>query len=190
MPMKWSSLAVQLEAWAPTFMLTMSPVLSLNRQSFKLWQMLGMLYQQYICDSNLSIHIPAWSTFSCMVMLFIAIMISPTAVFKMQNSTGGVNQKCIEAYSSTNETWKCLSIPYAEPFTTTRLFALNSIYDSWQLANILQIPCKPPDCDSRYMEAVENYGKVRFSVLMIAFNFYLASLFLHLRITFCLCMHS
>lgn len=77
----------------------------------------------------------------------------------MQNSTGGVNQKCIEA--SANETWKCLSIQYAEPFTISSLFALNSIYDSWQLANILQLPCKPPDCDARYMEAVEEYGKVR-----------------------------
>ena len=110
----------------------------------------------------------------------------PTAVFKMQNSTGGVNQKCIEAYSSTNETWKCLSIQYAEPFTSTRLFALNSIYDSWQLANILQIPCKPPDCDPRYMEAVENYGKVRFSAVMILImHCIIASMFfLHLLCTF------
>ena len=120
----------------------------------------------------------------------------PTAVFKMQNSTGGVNQKCIEAYSPTNETWKCLSIPYAEPFTSTRLFALNSIYDSWQLANILQIPCKPPDCDSRYMEAVENYGKVRFSVysndciLPSKIFFFLVQYSLHLRIKFCLCIRK
>ena len=93
------------------------------------------------------------------------VIYTPTAVFKMQNSTGGVNQKCIEAYSSTNETWKCLSIQYAEPFTSSQLFALNSIYDSWQLANILQLPCKPPDCDPKYMEAVEEYGKVKINFI-------------------------
>lgn len=93
-----------------------------------------------------------------------------TAVFKMQNSTGGVNSKCIEAYSPTNEAWKCLSIQYAEPFTSSRLFALNSIYDSWQLANILQLPCHPPDCDARYMEALEEYGKVKIYTSAVIIN--------------------
>lgn len=28
-------------------------------------------------------------------------------VFYMQNCSGGVDQDCINAYKSTNETWKC-----------------------------------------------------------------------------------
>ena len=117
-----------------------------------------------------------------MVMLFI-----PAIVFKMQNSTGGVNQKCIEQYSSTNETWKCLLIQDAEPFTSSRLFALNSIYDSWQLANILQLPCKPPDCDPRYMEAVEEYGKVRFRAVDLHAHIPARLLYSAVHIHFFLC---
>ena len=79
----------------------------------------------------------------------------------MQNCGEGVNQACIKAMTPKNETWKCFMAQYTEPFITSPLFGLNSIYDSWQLANILQIPCKPPDCSPEYMKDFENYRKVR-----------------------------
>ena len=82
------------------------------------------------------------------------------SVFKMQNCGGGVNQACIKAMTPKNETWKCFMAQYTEPFITSALFGLNSIYDSWQLANILQIPCRPPDCSPEYMKDFENYRKV------------------------------
>lgn len=83
-----------------------------------------------------------------------------TAAFKMQNTSRGMNKNCLSAYSSSDEGWKCISPTYAEPYTTSSLFALNSIYDSWQLANILELPCKPPSCSPTYMEDIVKYGEV------------------------------
>ena len=82
-------------------------------------------------------------------------------VFKMQNCGEGVNQACIKAMTPKNETWKCFMAQYTEPFITSPLFGLNSIYDSWQLANILQIPCHPPSCPDQYMKDFENYRQVK-----------------------------
>ena len=79
----------------------------------------------------------------------------------MQNCSGGVNQACIKAMAPKNETWKCFMAQYTEPFITSPLFGLNSIYDSWQLSQILQIPCTPPNCTDEYMKDFENYRQVK-----------------------------
>ena len=89
-----------------------------------------------------------------------------TEVFSMQNVSGGANQKCVAAFAPKDEAWKCISSSYAETYTSSLLFGLNSIYDSWQLANILQIPCKPPDCSPQYMKYFEMYGKVGTSMVI------------------------
>ena len=85
---------------------------------------------------------------------------TPPTVFKMQNCSDGVNQDCIKAMTPMNETWKCFMAQYTEPFISSLLFGLNSMYDSWQLANILQIPCHPPSCSDQYMKAFESYRGV------------------------------
>jgi hypothetical protein len=79
----------------------------------------------------------------------------------MQNCSGGVNQACIKAMTPKDETWKCFMAQYTEPFITSPLFGLNSIYDSWQLSQILQIPCVPPKCPDEYMKDFENYRQVK-----------------------------
>ena len=81
--------------------------------------------------------------------------------FNMQNCSEGVNQACIKAMTPKNETWKCFMAQYTEPFITSPLFGLNSIYDSWQLSQILQIPCIPPNCTDEYMKDFENYRQVK-----------------------------
>ena len=45
--------------------------------------------------------------FPCVVLWFLAVTYIYCLVFIMQNSTGGMNQDCVAAYSKTNETWKC-----------------------------------------------------------------------------------
>ena len=40
------------------------------------------------------------------------------------------------------------------------MFSLNSIFDTWQLENILQLDCLPPNCSEEQMNQLENYGQV------------------------------
>jgi len=80
---------------------------------------------------------------------------------KMQNSTMGANQDCIAYYTSKGETWRCLSPQYSYPFIKSPIFVLNSQYDTWQLANILQLGCLPPRCSESQMKFFENFRNVR-----------------------------
>ena len=81
-------------------------------------------------------------------------------VFKMQNCVGGVNQDCVKDYTAKGEDWRCFFPQYTEPYIKSKLFALNSQYDTWQLGNILQLPCNPPKCTAEQMKLLENFGKV------------------------------
>ena len=78
----------------------------------------------------------------------------------MQNCTGGVNQDCVKAYAPQGEDWRCFFPQYTEPHIKSKLFGLNSQYDTWQLGNILQLPCRPPNCNESQMKLLEGYGKV------------------------------
>ena len=94
----------------------------------------------------------------------------------MQNASGGANQDCLAAMP-TEEGWKCgfanvcnvvikimsinlMTIQYSYPYIKTPLFTYNSAYDTWQLANILQLNCLPPKCSEEQMKQLENYGQV------------------------------
>ena len=50
---------------------------------------------------------------------------------------------------------------YTFPFMKTPFFQYNSMYDTWQIPNILQVTCKfPKDCSKAEQEAVLGYRKV------------------------------
>ena len=108
--------------------------------------------------------------------------------FNMQNCSSSGNQDCIAAYTSKGEIWRCifpqvhthalrniltclhehlpsplLSTQYSYPYIKTPIFALNSQYDTWQLKNILQLGCLPPNCSPTQMTFFENFRKVRSS---------------------------
>jgi len=53
-------------------------------------------------------------------------------VFEQNNSTSGVNQKCIEGHQ--DEEWRCIFAEHTAPFLTTPVFPLQSRFDSWQTA--------------------------------------------------------
>lgn len=77
-------------------------------------------------------------------------------VFQMQNCSGGVNQECIRANKGSE--WKCFFAQYTFPFLKTPIFQFNSMYDTWQIPNILQVTCKfPDDCPRIQQEAVLGY---------------------------------
>ena len=58
----------------------------------------------------------------------------------------------------------CMSyfpLQYTFPFMKTPIFQYNSMYDTWQIPNILQVTCKFPDgCPEAEKEAVLGYRKV------------------------------
>jgi len=53
-------------------------------------------------------------------------------VFTMQNSSGGVNAKCIAAMQPENQ-WNCIFAQHSYAYTITPIFPLNSLYDIWQI---------------------------------------------------------
>lgn len=55
-----------------------------------------------------------------------------------------------------------LSPQYTFPFIKTPMFQLNSLYDTWQIPNILQVACDFPDgCPIEQKLAVLGYRQVR-----------------------------
>jgi len=50
---------------------------------------------------------------------------------------------------------------YSYPFIETPIFVLNSVYDTAQLAGILQLGCLPPNCSQEMMEFFDNFRVVR-----------------------------
>eukprot|EP00041_Stephanoeca_diplocostata_P014326 m.259386 g.259386 ORF g.259386 m.259386 type:complete len:333 (+) comp19662_c0_seq12:37-1035(+) len=59
-------------------------------------------------------------------------------VFKMQNSSGGVNAKCLQAMGgpAAPEAWKCIFANYSYAHTESPIFVINSAVDSWQMGNV------------------------------------------------------
>ncbi|XP_065888301.1 uncharacterized protein [Dysidea avara] len=80
-------------------------------------------------------------------------------IFKMQNASGGMNQDCIAANSKTNEEWKCGSVQFSYQYIKSPIFTYNSAFDTWQLANILELGCLPPKCSEEQMKQLEHYGQ-------------------------------
>ena len=56
-------------------------------------------------------------------------------VFNMQNSTGGVNAKCIASLPRA-EQWRCIFANYSYAHVESPIFPLNSAIDAWQMGNI------------------------------------------------------
>jgi len=56
-------------------------------------------------------------------------------VFKQQNSSSGVNERCIAANTGHEE--NCIFAEHTVPFITTPIFPLQSRFDAWQTDNIL-----------------------------------------------------
>ncbi|CAE6923365.1 PAE5 [Symbiodinium natans] len=54
--------------------------------------------------------------------------------FHIQNASSGVNQRCLEQH--VKEEWRCMFAEYAAEFLRTPVFALQSMYDSWQTTHV------------------------------------------------------
>ena len=50
---------------------------------------------------------------------------------------------CVAAHAATNDTWRCFFAEANLPYITTPLFVTQDTVDSWQMANVLSLPCDP-----------------------------------------------
>ena len=57
-------------------------------------------------------------------------------VFRMQNSTGGVNARCVESINAEDDQWRCIFANYSYAHTQSPIFPMNSAIDAWQMGNI------------------------------------------------------
>ena len=63
-------------------------------------------------------------------------------VYETMNATAGVNQDCVDAHGTGGPTtdappYLCMFAEHTAVFTHTPIFALQSVYDSWQVGNVL-----------------------------------------------------
>jgi hypothetical protein len=74
--------------------------------------------------------------------------------------SGGTNLKCLDANRGA-DAWKCLMAPYIAQYVETPIYVMNSAYDAYQLANILNASCIPkigdPPCDAATNSSIQAY---------------------------------
>jgi hypothetical protein len=86
-------------------------------------------------------------------------------VYNMQNSTGGLNDKCIASYSAKpSDAWRCIFANESYAHSTTHMFPLQSALDSWQMGNIWEgdKPCAKGDfktCTSEEISSLNGYER-------------------------------
>jgi len=80
-------------------------------------------------------------------------------VFEAMNVTQ-TNAACLAAYTPANETWRCMFAEYVLPHIATPLYITQDLADSWQMHNILQLPCdasKRASCTAAENAAVDAF---------------------------------
>eukprot|EP00947_MAST-08B_sp_MAST-8B-sp1_P005992 g5992.t1 len=93
--------------------------------------------------------------------------------FYAWNSTAAINQDCIKHYTALGEPWRCVFAQNVLPFIKSRLFMMQNLFDSWQMANILGIRCTTYNkdlsaCGASDMAAIESYGQTMRGLLAAA----------------------
>lgn len=69
-------------------------------------------------------------------------------VFEAQNSTAGLSKRCLDVYAPQGEAWKCFFAQYAAPLIEVPLFALQPMYDAYQVG--AEIGSKDPATVNAY----------------------------------------
>jgi hypothetical protein len=71
-----------------------------------------------------------------------------------------LDASCVAAHAATNDTWRCFFSEATLPFITTPLFVTQDLVDSWQMANVLALPCslgKAGACNATELAAVSAF---------------------------------
>jgi len=61
---------------------------------------------------------------------------------------GSVNDACLAAHEPTGDAWRCFMAQYTLPYVVTPFFMTQDLVDTWQMANIYQLPCQPWEAGS------------------------------------------
>lgn len=94
-------------------------------------------------------------------------------VAAMQNVSGSVNSDCAAYYSDPDDAWHCFMAPYTLPFISTPLFVSNSLYDAWQMTNIMNLQCDPAtpgSCSSNQLTYFNAFRDVMINQLQPLFT--------------------
>jgi len=104
-----------------------------------------------VSDSGFFMDLPDWNGQPAYSPLY-------HTVFAMQN-VSFVNEDCLQANS--NATYLCFFAQYTLPHIKTPLFIINPLVDSWQMSNILRLPCLDSsnltNCSAQELAAVANF---------------------------------
>ena len=76
-------------------------------------------------------------------------------VFHMMNTTASLDQSCLAHYTPQMVPWKCMFGQHALPFIDTPVFVLQTMYDSWQMHQIL--------VHEGYEEPVREFAQLSFT---------------------------
>ena len=76
-------------------------------------------------------------------------------VYHMMNVTASLDQSCLAHYAPQMVPWKCMFAQYVLPFVETPVFMLQTIYDSWQMEQIL--------VHEGYEEPVREFAQLAFT---------------------------
>lgn len=66
------------------------------------------------------------------------------SIFALSNASAGVHPACLAHWAAQGEAWRCMFPRYEAPFIRSRLFLVQSQYDSWQMDNVVHLGCDPP----------------------------------------------
>jgi hypothetical protein len=67
---------------------------------------------------------------------------------------------CLAAHARSNDTWRCFFAEANLPFIETPIFVTQDLDDSWQMKNVLAIPCdlgKPGQCNATEHGAIDAF---------------------------------
>lgn len=87
------------------------------------------------------------------------------SIYSLSNASAGVHPACLTHYHSSGDDWKCMFPLYETPFIQSPLFLTQSQYDSWQLGNILRLPCDPAKSGSCSGKELDQFQAFKQSML-------------------------
>ena len=71
---------------------------------------------------------------------------------------------CVAAHAASNDTWRCFFAEAQLPYITSPLFVTQDTVDSWQMVNILALPCNPglppsnpKGCNDTYIAVMDDF---------------------------------
>lgn len=79
-------------------------------------------------------------------------------LYSLHNSSTRLNRVCLGAQKP-DEGWRCLFPQFSLPYVTSQIFLLNSLYDTWQIAYLSDVPCvyDMKTCSSAELSYIMNF---------------------------------